>query len=177
MSALRRWRCGRTPHVANDPSRPADLSDSAALLWAQAQQQLSQQNADLDALRTRAIAMLSVATLVAGLFGTRLPDVHPSPRAVIAVTAALALFAASVVLAILVAAPRKGWLFTFKLDALLGLVDDGRAAPMDVTRNLATWAEDARSENTGKLDGMYGMFRWVCVLVGLQVVAWAIAVL
>ena len=95
------------------------------MLWAQAQQQLSQQNSELDALRTRAVAMLSVATLVAGLFGTRLPTSHVSARTVAAVTAALVLFALSAVLAIMVAAPRKQWLFTFGLDPLLERVEAG----------------------------------------------------
>jgi hypothetical protein len=157
----------------------ADRSDAAAaLLWAQAQQQLSQQNSELDALRTRAVAMLSVATLVAGLFGTRLPDGHHvQARTVAAVTVALALFAVSAVLAIRVAAPRKQWLFTFGLEPLLERVEAGSVKPGDVTLSLASRAEENRRANNVKLKPMYTMFGWICALVGLQVVAWAVAVL
>ena len=147
------------------------------MLWEQAQRQLARQESDLDALRARAVAMLSVAALVAGLFGSRLPHHHVPSRTTIAVVAALLLFAVSVVLALLVAAPKKDWEFTFKLDKLIERVDDATAAPVDVTRNLAVWAEEARAENTGKLNALYTSFSWVCLLVGLQVIAWAIAVL
>lgn len=152
-------------------------ADAAALLLEQARQQLGQQSADLDVLRTRAVAMLSVAAVVAGLFGTRLPDVHPGGMTITFVIIALILFAASVLLAVIVAAPRRNWEFTFKLDGLLTRVDAGVAVPVDVTRNLAVWSETARYNNARRMDRLYLMFRIMCYLVGVQVVAWAIAVL
>jgi hypothetical protein len=168
-----------SPAASGDQRKAADQWEAAAaLLWAQAQQQLSQQNSELDALRTRAVAMLSVAALVAGLFGTRLPTgSHVSARTVAAVTAALVLFAASAVLAIMVAAPRNRWLFTFGLDPLLERVEAGSIQPGDVTVSLAGRAEENRRSNNAKLKPMYTMFGWICALVGLQVVAWAVAVL
>jgi hypothetical protein len=152
-------------------------ADAAALIWDQARQQLAQQNADLDLLRTRAVAMLSVAALVAGLFGTRLPNDHAHTRTLAFVIAALALFAVSVVLAVLVAAPRRKWEFTFKLGSMLQLIDAGDAVPVDITRNFAAWSEVARSNNARQMTRLYSIFRLVCWLVGLQVVAWAVAVL
>jgi hypothetical protein len=151
-------------------------ADAAALIWDQAKQQLAQQNADLDLLRTRAVAMLSVAALVAGLFGTRLPHGYTHGGTLAFVIAALALFATSVVLAVIVAAPRRKWEFTFKLDPLLQRVDAGDAVPADITRNLAAWAEVARSNNARQMSSLYSVFRLVCLLVGLQVIAWALAV-
>jgi hypothetical protein len=167
------WRADR---AREERAVSDEVGEAAGLLWEQAQRQLLQQNADLDTLRTRAVAMLSVAALVAGLFGSRLPRDHVSARTLTAVTLALCLFAGSVVLALAVAAPKKKWLFTFKLDKLLDLVREGQATPMDATYNLARWAEDARQLNAAKQQRMYAMFGWVCVLVGLQVVAWAVAV-
>lgn len=154
----------------------APNTEAAALLWEQARQQLAQQNSDLDLLRTRATAILSVAALVAGLFGTRIPA-HPGIRSVSFVIVALSLFAVSALLAVAVAAPRRNWEFTFNLDPLLQRVDDHEAAPVDVTRNLAAWSEIARRKNSQKLEQLYMLFRLVCVLVGLQVISWAIAVL
>jgi hypothetical protein len=154
-----------------------DLNGAAQLLWQQAQQQLSQQSNDLDTLRTRAVAMLSVASIIAGLFGTRLPHGHSPLHKQIALTVALVLFAASVIAALVVAAPRKRWIFTFKLQPLVQLVDEGRAQPMDISSNLADWANDALHSNAGKLNWVYTAFGWLCVLVGGQVIAWAIAVL
>lgn len=171
------WSRRANPHPTPEPTAGADLAGAAALLWAQAQQQLSQQNAELDALRTRAVAMLSVATLVAGLFGTQLPHSHVHGRTVGAVAIALLLFAADALLAILIAAPRKQWLFTFGLDPLLDLVEAGSVRPEDITVSLASRAEENRRMNNVKLKPMYTMFGWICALVGLQVIAWAVAVL
>jgi len=152
-------------------------ADAAALIWEQARQQLAQQNTDLDLLRTRAVALLSVAALVAALFGTRLPHGHLHGRTLSFLVAALILFAASVVLAVLVAAPRRNWEFTFDLGDLLQRVDGGEAAPVDVTRSFASWSENAWMNNAEQMKSLYTMFSVVCALVGLQVVAWAIAVL
>jgi len=154
-----------------------DLDDAAGLLWDQAQRQLSQQISDLATLRTRAVALLSVAALVAGLFGSRLPHGHASAIRVTAVTVALALFAIGVVLALLVAAPRSQWIFDFKLDKLAELVNDGSAVPRDITSNLAEWADDALRWNAGKLEKLYVLFGCLCAVVGLEVVAWAVAAL
>jgi hypothetical protein len=133
-------------------------AEAAALIWDQAKQQLAQQNADLDLLRTRAVAMLSVAALVAGLFGTRLPDGDTHSRTLAFVIAALVLFAVSIVLAVLVAAPRRKWEFTFKLGSLLQRIDaDG--VPVDVTRNFAAWSEVARSNNARQMKVLYAIFR------------------
>lgn len=179
--AVIRWRCPvgqSTSREIRENSPVDDLNaDAAALIWDQARQQLAQQNADLDLLRTRAVTMLSVAALVAGLFGTRLPQGHAHTRTLAFVIAALVLFAASVILAILVAAPRGKWEFTFKLDPLLQRVDAGDAVPVDITRNFAAWSEMARSNNARQMMGLYSIFRLVCLLVGLQVVAWALAIL
>jgi hypothetical protein len=155
----------------------ADTIGAAGLLWEQAKAQLAAQKADVDALRTRAVALLSVASLVAGLFGSRLPHDHTAPRTVIASITALALFGISVVLVLLIAAPKQNWLFTFELCKLLKEVDEGKASPGNVTRNLAVWGELYWSKNQGKLDAMYSLFGRTCALVGLQVVAWAIAAL
>jgi hypothetical protein len=155
----------------------SDTTEAAGLLWEQAKAQLAAQKADADSLRTRAVALLSVASLVAGLFGSRLPHDHAAPRTVIASIAALALFGASIVLVLLIAAPKQNWYFTFRLDELFKEVDEGKASPGNVTRNLAVWAEDFRRKNLDKLDTMYLLFGGTCVLVGLQVVAWAIAAL
>lgn len=161
---------------ARRAEQKADVTAAAALLWEQAKAQLAGQRADVDALRTRAVALLSVASLVAGLFGSRLPHNH-EPRTVIASIAALALFSISVVLVLLIAAPKQNWFFTFKLGELLKKVDEGEASPVDVTYSLADWAEHCRSKNLDKLKVMYALFGGTCLLVGLQVVAWAIATL
>ena len=155
--------------------RDRDLTDATGLLMEQAQRQLSQQSADLDTLRTRAIAMLSVAALAAALFGSRLPH-GLSTTAKVAVIFALIFFAVSVWLAVYIVAPKKqGWRFTSPLGALIKEVKAGEALPMDIALSLAAYTEDGRKQNQEKIENLYALFRIVCVLVGLQVAAWVIA--
>jgi hypothetical protein len=155
--------------LVDDPN-----AEAAALIWEQAKQQLSQQSAELDTLRNRAVALLSVAALVAGFFGSRLPHGELHGRELFCVWVALVSFSVSVLLAMFVAAPRyRAWEFTFKLGPLRQRVDDFEAVPVDVTRNLADWADQALSNNVGKMQSMYVM----CGLVGVQVIAWVTAAL
>jgi hypothetical protein len=153
------------------------ISEAADLLLEQAKLQLDQQNTDLSSLRVRAVALLSVASLVAGLFGPHLPGKTASTWVLIVVSVTLVLFACNVILALLIAAPKKRWLFTFRLDQMFDRIDDGTLIPVDVTYNLARWAEEARGWNRSKLNRLYLLFAWMCILTGLQVIAWVVAVL
>lgn len=83
-----------TEHVS--ANSPAEM-----MLWEEARRQLVRQEAVLDTLRTQAVAMLSVASIVAGLFGSRVPT-SPVPGAEAAVVAALVLFGITAVLAIVI---------------------------------------------------------------------------
>lgn len=155
-----------------------ESTEVATLLWEQAQRQLAQQSSDLDTLRTLAIAMLSVASLVAALFGSRIDQGHLGARTLAAVVVALVLFAAGAFLALFVTVPRKrAWLFTFDIGELLTLEEGGSASPSVLIRSLTDRAEQNRRENEAKIEGLYRALTVVCVLVGLQVVAWAVAVL
>lgn len=95
-----------------------DQTDATAVLWEHARTGRDQQSANADALRTRAVALLSVATLVGGLFGSRLPHTEHSVANVAALVAALMLFAGSVVLAVMIAWPRS-WYSGGQLDELI----------------------------------------------------------
>ena len=153
------------------------LKDSAALLWSEAQRQITRQESDLDSLRTRAVALLSVASIVAALFGTRIATDHHSGRVVIASVAALVFFGVGVLLSLMILAPKKDWAFTENLQQYFDLLNARTLTPASVSSSLAENFEASRKENKGKIEALYGKFLWVCVLVGLQVVAWAVAAL
>jgi hypothetical protein len=148
-------------------------ADAAAIIWDHAKAQIAKQSADLSSLRTRALGMLSVASVVAALFAGRLPKGAPHW----AVIVALVLFGLSVPLAITVAAPKRNWQFTEHLNELIKHVDEGIATPVQVTRNLASWSEESRRHNDDKMRPMFSMFRIVCFLTAGQVIFWVIAVL
>ena len=153
-------------------------AEASALLFAQAQRQLDRQLADLDALRTRAVAALSVSTLAAGLFATRIPPPGPAtPRhTTVGLWVALTAFAVGVLLALLITLPRRGWVFTFRLDHMLDRVEQSTLIPLDVTHNLTRWSEEARRWNSVRLDRLTVLFAILCLLIGVQVIAWGVAI-
>jgi hypothetical protein len=153
-----------------------DQNDASAVLWEQSKAEIAQQDADVDSLRTRAVALLSVGALVGGLFGSRLPHGHLSPMNVAALVVALVLFAASVVLAVAIAWPRN-WYFGADREPLVSRVADGKATLAQVNLSLAQRAEQNWTENYSTMRRMYGLFALLCAAAGLQVVAWAIAVI
>ena len=154
----------------------ADLTAAAAVLWAQARDEIAQQVSELDTLRTRAVALMSVAALVGGLFGSRLPHGHQPALRVAALAAALVLFSAGVLLAVIVALPRRDWEFGFDLTDLAHRVEAGTASLGVVNISLAAQAATSLDVNSAKLRSLYQLLAALCVLVGLQVVAWALAV-
>jgi hypothetical protein len=137
---------------------------------------LSDQKASLDSARTRALAMLSVGSLVAGLFGSQLPKKLPAGAAPI-IGIALGCFAASVVLTLIIVAPRR-FRFTHSVGAQIEALEDGTEIR---TRDLAfTWAkgnELNRSDNERKLNLRMTLLQVVCGLVGAQVFAWVVVAL
>lgn len=153
-----------------------DQTDASAALWEQSKAEIAQQDADIDSLRTRAVALLSVGALVGGLFGSRLPHGHLSRMNVAALAAALVLFAASVVLAVAVAWPRD-WYFGADREPLVSGVADGTVTLAQVNLSLASRAEQNWTKNYGTIRSMYRLFAVLCAAVGLQVVAWAVAVI
>ncbi len=90
--------------------------------------------------------------------------------------AALALFAAAVGLALAVAWPRD-WYYGADREPLVSGVADGTATLGQVNLSLARRAEQNWAENYRTVRRMYGLFAWLCVAVGLQVVAWAVAMI
>jgi hypothetical protein len=166
---------GETGPDGDNPRR-----DSAAILWEESRRQISRQESDLDTLRTRAVALLSVSSLVAGLFGGRVVSTHPHPTFVtVAIIAALTFFGVSVIAILFVLAPRKlGWEFAQNLRQYFPLLQaDGPLYPITVTSNLARHVEASRRRNQVLLERLYSWFAIACVLTGLEVIAWGVSVL
>jgi len=154
------------------------LTDSSALLWAEAQRQVARQESDLDALRNRAIALLSVSSIVAGLFGSHVATVHLSTRSTVATIIALVAFALGALASLIIVTPKwKAWVFTEKLDLYFTLLKEGTLTPVTVTSNLAEHFELYRKSNQVKINRLYGLLIVACALVGVQVIAWGIAAL
>jgi hypothetical protein len=154
-----------------------NLTEAAGVLWTQAKEQLSQQSADLDALRTRAVALLSVSALVGGLFGSQFAHRHMTALRTAGLAGALALFAVSVLLAVAIGWPRKAWEFGMELDKVSAEVSAGKVTLGVVNISLTNAAASSWRANASRLKILYWLFSALCLTVGLQVVAWALALL
>jgi hypothetical protein len=109
------------------------------------------------------------------LFGSRLPHTY-SVVNVTGLVLALALFATSIVLSIVLSWPRT-WSFGAYLEPLITGVGDGAVTLAQVNLSLATCAEANWAENEVIIERLSGIFGALCFVVGLQVAAWALAVL
>ena len=137
---------------------------------------LERQERTLDTLRTQAVALLSAASIVAGLFGGRLLSQNVGTRGDVAVTLALVLFGVTSVLAIIVLLPWK-WKFTHDLGPALKQVRLRRS--IDPIQPMFVWAqgfESMRADNEPKLNCLMKCFWAAVILVGAQVVCWSVAV-
>jgi hypothetical protein len=159
--------------VADDDD---EQTEASAILWEQAKADVAWQDSSLDSLRNRAVALLSVGTLVGGLFGSRLPHGHLSSVNLLGLAAALVLFALSVVLAVMIAWPRT-WYFSTDRAPVTDRVAEGTVSLVTVNLSLASRAERNWTENQRTMSNLYWLFAVLCGVVGLEVVAWSLAVI
>lgn len=153
------------------PNSPAET-----MLWEEARRQLVRQEAVLDTLRTQAVAVLSVSSIVAGLFGSRLPTA-PVGGAEAAIVSALVLFGVTAVLSIVIVHPWD-WVFSHGLEDDLATVDRGELLRADdLSWSWADAFERWRASNQQKINRLTACFSWACALTGFQVIAWGLALL
>ena len=167
------------PGHENETADSLDMDMSAApVLLDEMRRQIDEQQSALSVLRSRAVALLSVGSLVAALFGTRIVPGHHSGLTNGAIAVALIAFGCSVISVILVIAPRRGWQFSQNVTPYLGYVMDGKAVSSDyVSFHVARSTEASRAANTPKLKCLHDWFTLTCVFLGIQVVAWGVAIL
>jgi hypothetical protein len=152
-----------------------DQTEATTVLWEYAKAGADQQSTEFDSLRTRAVAIISVATLVSGLFGSQLPALHHSHFKTAALVAALVCFGITVSLVVTIAWPRS-WYSGAHLDELVTQVADGEASLAQINLSLASRVEENWTANQRTLSSLYPLFGLECLLVGLQVIAWSVAV-
>lgn len=126
----------------------------------------------MDTLRTRSLALLATGSIIAGLFAGHTSNNLPS---VVFVVTALAAYVATATLTFLVQRPR-GLTFSHQLDSWIKDLELGRPALYeDIAFVLSRDLERYRRGNQIKLRKLYKYLSIVCVLLGIQVIAWGIA--
>jgi len=152
-----------------------DQATVGTLLWEESRRQLVRQESDLDSLRLRAAGILSVAALVAGLLGPHVQLANHGWRAV-PLGFALGFFAIGALCSVVALAPRrKRWTFAHNMQTWFTDLKDGNLRPIDLTANLAEHFEGYRLSNVPEIQRLYDWFLLSCVFVGLQVIAWGVA--
>jgi len=147
------------------------------LLWEESRRQVEEQQSSLEALRNRCIAALSVSALVAGLFGSRLVGKVHSWRGWL-VGLALVAFAVTVIRVIGIQFPKRDLEFYQDLEPYLSEIKNSiEVPPEDVTYNLAKDTQASWGRNEVHLKAAHKSFKGICFLLGIQVLAWGIALL
>lgn len=128
-----------------------------------------------DTVRNRTTAMLSVASIVAGLFGARLATgTQPRPT-LAAIAAALLLFAVSALLAISMMMLRNLRVGVDTSQPLARLEAHTPSTPYGMNYTLAKRYQEEYDLNVPVVERLDSQYKWLCVLVGAQVIAWAVA--
>ncbi len=161
--------------LADDDQQLTNMS-VVTMLLEENRRMLAEQCAALESLRGRAITMLSVGTVIAALFGSQLPS-RRSSIADYAIPVALLAFALTVLLVARVIRPRA-LKYDHSLLDQLGVVESGPGVrAYDLAFRWVMGYEADRADNEKKIRQLMWTFVVVCWLVGIQAIAWAIAVL
>jgi hypothetical protein len=134
---------------------------------------IADQKTAVETLRVRALALLTVGSLVATFFGSRLPKNLTHTQSV-EVTIALVAFGLSVLVAMEIVRPRN-FGFAFGQDSTLALIEQGETVEVF---DLAFMRVEGLGGDRRRNEKMIRYLSWclvaVCTLVAVQVVAWAL---
>ena len=145
------------------------------MVWDEARRLLVRQEASLDTLRSQAVAILSVASIVAGLFGSKLVSTSLSRFSLSMIAVALLLFAVTVWLVLTILTPRP-WAFEHVLGGELDRLERGKdLLAGELAYGWARGVERQRAENQPALDRLMSKFKIACALTGAGVLFWALA--
>jgi hypothetical protein len=148
------------------------MSSLEETLLAQAQRQFDQQVANLESLRNRAVSVLGIGGVVAGLFVGRL-DARLNGYS----WAALALFLLTVLCAVFVVVPRGGPVLSEDLRSAFDWYQTYGRAPQATEAYLIGTATNLNRDNVlnrRTLRAVTTVFATECVLLGVQMLLWVL---
>jgi hypothetical protein len=152
--------------------------DAGQLILIESQRQLDRQSDAHNTVKTTAAAVITSAAVAAAVFASVLTAEKTRSHASIgAEVAALAMFTITVCISAWLIGPHK-WNDEHELTGWIDRIYAGEP-PSQVTTiaNFAKYANDFRQDNVAILKRLQCWQTAACVLLGLQVVAWALAVL
>lgn len=140
------------------------MAEPSELVWSEATRLLARQEADLDTLRTRALAVLSAGALIIGVLGTQAYAVRW------AIVVALALLAISAGVAMWILWPTE-FEFSHDLGPVLERIEKGDPplTALDVAYSFAYDLDRFRKRNKEKIDKLATRYIVMCALFGLEI--------
>jgi hypothetical protein len=146
------------------------------LAYDEATRAIDRQSTSLDGLRARAGILLAAVSLATSFFGgLALGDGDLSTPAIAFVVVAILSGLAAGVLCVAVLWPRAEWKFNIGAKELLPRLEaaDDEASAY---RSLALTLEEAYDENEDGLGSLLWRFRLACIALGVEALAWLLAV-
>ena len=154
----------------------ADRATAYRMLFDQSAENLKQQGAVLDGLRSRSGLLLTAANVITALLaGPAIEQRGLSP----AVVAALITFVLAVGMTLWILKPARGWSFSLEVGAMLSDVDS-KGENLDLValyRKAARTNVKSADQNVAKLDRLFDLFMWASILLMVEIGAWIVALL
>lgn len=152
-----------------------DQEDASVMVWEESRRLLVRQESEVDLLRSRSVGLFAAASIVAGLFASRLPKELNDFQAA-AVTGALVGFVLMGGLVLAIQVPRD-FGFSRNLDDYVAEMGMGTPASVrDFSYNSSKDANGSRSRSKPTIKLLYRYLAGAVGLLGVQVVAWALAI-
>jgi MFS family permease len=148
------------------------------LAFDEAQRAITQQQASLEAIRTRAVALLAAATVAGGFLGGQ--TVGAGGRGLGGwAAAALVTFFILGLLTVYILVPRARWTFSNNIDGLIAeadaLTEEARAVEYRAyLRDWALWIQTHWRENKVLIDRLHNAYAASCVLLLGTVMLWTV---
>jgi hypothetical protein len=170
------WQAG-VPLIGNEADYDVMADTPVGIAFEAAKSGLERQDQALDNLRSRAATLLAAAAIVTSFLGAQaLRD----PRGLKGVEnwewVAIGAFVALAAAVILILLPWRNWVFGMNAAILIrDYVDPDPPRTLEWTqRNLALHLRKHFKRNKRRIDRLYWAFRFGCLFLTLEVVAWII---
>ncbi len=144
------------------------------LAYDEALRSIAHQEATLDEMRSRAGLLLAALSVVTSFLGGSTIAAHGlGPMALLASV----LFAGAGGILVSLLWPRKGWMFRFTPEEIIGVYveADNPAEVNYMYRDLALHLGGNLSKNERRMSRLWRGFQWACALLVAEVLVWLLA--
>lgn len=146
------------------------------LAYEEAARAIDRQSGSLDGLRRRAGILLAAISLATSFFGGLVlgaGDVRTRVAVAAGFATAFGVLAGGLCVAVLW--PRAEWAFNLGATQIVRQLDETKPDEATAYRELALRLHKNYQENRGKLESLFWRFRFACIALAVEAVAWVVA--